>query len=43
MSGYTKILLEEHEMPTRWYNIIADLPEPPNWTSLPTTSTCRTA
>jgi tryptophan synthase beta chain len=29
MSDYTKILLEEHEMPTRWYNIIPDLPEPP--------------
>ncbi|MBP9033978.1 MAG: TrpB-like pyridoxal phosphate-dependent enzyme, partial [Pseudomonadales bacterium] len=29
MSDYTKILLEEHEMPTRWYNIVADLPEPP--------------
>ncbi len=29
MSDYTKILLEEHEMSTRWYNIIPDLPEPP--------------
>ena len=29
MSDYTKILLEEHEMPTRWYNIVPDLPEPP--------------
>ncbi|MEZ5556943.1 MAG: TrpB-like pyridoxal phosphate-dependent enzyme [Pseudomonadales bacterium] len=29
MSDYTKILLEEHEMPKRWYNIVADLPEPP--------------
>ena len=29
MSDYTKILLEEHEMPTHWYNIVADLPEPP--------------
>ena len=28
-SDYTKILLEEHEMPTRWYNIVPDLPEPP--------------
>lgn len=28
MSDYTKILLEEHEMPTRWYNIAPDLPEP---------------
>ena len=23
-----KILLEENEMPTQWYNITADLPEP---------------
>jgi tryptophan synthase beta chain len=29
MSDYTKILLEEHEMPKRWYNIVPDLPEPP--------------
>ena len=29
MSDYTKILLEEHEMPRRWYNIVPDLPEPP--------------
>jgi tryptophan synthase beta chain len=29
MDKYTKILLEEHEMPTQWYNIIPDLPEPP--------------
>jgi tryptophan synthase beta chain len=29
MSDYTKILLAEDEMPTRWYNIIPDLPEPP--------------
>ena len=29
MSEVTKILLEEHEMPTQWYNIVADLPEPP--------------
>ena len=28
-SDYTKILLDEHEMPTRWYNIVPDLPEPP--------------
>jgi len=27
-SNYTKILLEEDEMPTQWYNIAADLPEP---------------
>lgn len=26
---YTKILLDENEMPTQWYNIIPDLPEPP--------------
>jgi len=25
----TKILLEERELPTHWYNIIPDLPEPP--------------
>jgi tryptophan synthase beta chain len=25
----TKILLDESEMPTRWYNVIPDLPEPP--------------
>ena len=24
-----KILLEEWEMPTKWYNIVADLPQPP--------------
>ncbi len=24
-----KILLDESEMPTQWYNVIADLPEPP--------------
>ena len=29
MSDYTKILLEEHEIPTQWYNVIPDLPEPP--------------
>src|SRR6056300_1116955 len=29
MSEYTKIYLEESEIPTRWYNIVADLPEPP--------------
>ena len=29
MSECTKILLEEDEMPTQWYNIVADLPEPP--------------
>jgi len=25
----TKIFLNEREMPTRWYNIMADLPFPP--------------
>jgi tryptophan synthase beta chain len=29
MSDYTKILLEESEMPTRWYNVVPDLPTPP--------------
>ena len=29
MSDYTKILLEESEMPTRWYNVVPDLPAPP--------------
>lgn len=29
MSGETKILLDESEMPRQWYNIIPDLPEPP--------------
>ncbi len=29
-SAATKILLDEHEMPTRWYNINADLPFPPS-------------
>ncbi|MEM7272062.1 MAG: pyridoxal-phosphate dependent enzyme, partial [Actinomycetota bacterium] len=28
-SKLTKILLDESEMPTQWYNIIPDLPEPP--------------
>lgn len=26
---YTKILLPESEMPTHWYNVIADMPTPP--------------
>ena len=26
---YSKVLLDESEMPTRWYNVIPDLPEPP--------------
>ena len=29
MSTATKILLDESEMPTQWYNIVADLPAPP--------------
>jgi tryptophan synthase beta chain len=29
MTDATKILLDESEMPTQWYNIIPDLPEPP--------------
>ncbi len=29
MSERTKYVLDESEMPTRWYNVIADLPEPP--------------
>jgi tryptophan synthase beta chain len=29
MAEATKILLDESEMPTRWYNVIPDLPEPP--------------
>ncbi len=29
MAEYSKILLDESEMPTQWYNIIPDLPEPP--------------
>ncbi len=28
MSDYTKILLDEREMPTQWYNVLADLTEP---------------
>ena len=26
---YTKIVLDESELPTQWYNVIADLPTPP--------------
>jgi tryptophan synthase beta chain len=29
MTEPTKILLDESEMPTAWYNVIPDLPEPP--------------
>lgn len=26
----TKILLDEHEIPTHWYNVVADMPNPPS-------------
>jgi tryptophan synthase beta chain len=29
MAGRTKFLLDESQMPTQWYNIVPDLPEPP--------------
>jgi tryptophan synthase beta chain len=29
MAEYTKVTLEESEIPTQWYNIIPDLPAPP--------------
>lgn len=29
MTDHTKILLDEDEMPTHWYNIVPDLPAPP--------------
>ncbi len=29
MNDHTKILLDEDEMPTHWYNIVPDLPSPP--------------
>ena len=29
MADYTKVTLEESEIPTQWYNIIPDLPSPP--------------
>ena len=29
MGDYTKVTLDESEMPTQWYNVIPDLPEPP--------------
>ena len=29
MAEYTKVTLDEHEMPTQWYNVIPDLPEAP--------------
>ena len=34
----TKILLDESEQPTQWYNLLADLPTPPPPTPTPTTS-----
>jgi tryptophan synthase beta chain len=27
-NGYSKVILSEDEMPTRWYNVMADLPRP---------------
>jgi len=27
--SFTKIMLDESEMPTQWYNIVPDLPSPP--------------
>ncbi|HKB29231.1 MAG TPA: TrpB-like pyridoxal phosphate-dependent enzyme [Streptosporangiaceae bacterium] len=29
MADRTKIILDESELPTRWYNVVPDLPEPP--------------
>ncbi len=29
MADYTKVTLDESEIPTQWYNIIPDLPSPP--------------
>ena len=29
MADFTKVTLDESEIPTQWYNIIPDLPEPP--------------
>ena len=29
MADQTKVLLDESEMPTQWYNVIPDLPQPP--------------
>ena len=29
MAEYTKVVLEESELPNRWYNIVPDLPSPP--------------
>src|SRR5437870_11930259 len=27
--SFTKIDLDEHEIPTHWYNVVSDLPRPP--------------
>ena len=27
--SFTKIVLDEHEIPTHWYNVVSDLPRPP--------------
>ena len=29
MTEFTKVLLEESDIPTHWYNIVADMPNPP--------------
>ena len=29
MTERTKIILDESEIPTQWYNVIPDLPAPP--------------
>jgi tryptophan synthase beta chain len=29
MSSFTKIVLDEREMPRQWYNVMADMPNPP--------------
>ncbi|HUK68072.1 MAG TPA: hypothetical protein VLW50_04840 [Streptosporangiaceae bacterium] len=29
MTERTKIMLDESELPRQWYNVVADLPEPP--------------
>jgi len=29
MTEATRIVLEEHEIPTHWYNVVADMPNPP--------------
>jgi tryptophan synthase beta chain len=29
MSEATRFLLQENEIPTSWYNVVADLPSPP--------------